>query len=677
VGHFFGVARREDRFVKIAAVKSSAFLSAMFLAVYGGCNWITGHRAHVGVWYFGWECHIPFVPMMVVPYLSIDAFFIAAPFLCRDRLELDVFVRRVSAAILAAGACFLVMPLHFAFARPDVSGWPAALLGAFLSFDRPFNMFPSLHIALAVILADTYSRHTKGLVRMAAVTWFILIALSTVFTYQHHVIDVAGGLALAALVFASVPVAHTHSFVPNRRVGSYYLLGAGAIAALAMATSPWGAVLLWPAAGLAVGGSASIATGPTVFRKSNGSMAVSTWFLLWPCLIGQWISLWYYRGRCRPYDEIVHGVLMGERLREQEAANALSRGVTAVLDLTAELSEAKAFRCVTYRNIQVVDLTAPTVDQLGEAATFIAEQSTRGIVYVHCKAGYSRSAAAVGAYLLASGRARTPDEAIAIIRQARPSIVVRPEVLQCLRRFEAALALGGTRDEALRSISAAIAFQLFAGVARLICGTAPRWVGCAPSTRQRIYFANHTSHLDALVLLAALPADVRANTRPVAGRDYWDRRGIRRYVARQVFNAVLIERHQSNVAANRHALVASARRSVERTAAALGTEASLIIFPEGTRGSGPDVSPFKSGLYYLCRLRPDVELVPVYLENLHRVFPKGALLPVPFNASVIFGRPIRLEPGEDKHAFLTRARVALMMVDRTCASSSTVISRAS
>ena len=113
--------------MKASAARRSALLSLMFLAVYGACNWIAAQRADVGVWYFAWERRIPFVPAMIVPYLSIDAFFVAAPFLCRDRAELDAFTRRVSVAILVAGACFLTLPLRFAFARPVVQGWPGVL----------------------------------------------------------------------------------------------------------------------------------------------------------------------------------------------------------------------------------------------------------------------------------------------------------------------------------------------------------------------------------------------------------------------------------------------------------------------------------------------------------------------------------------------------------------------
>ena len=187
---------------------------------------------------------------------------------------------------------------------------------------------------------------------------------------------------------------------------------------------------------------------------------------------------------------------------------------------------------------------------------------------------------------------------------------------------------------------------LIVALARLISGSQSRWVGCEPSRRQRIYFTNHTSHLDFVVLWSALPREVRVLTRPVAGRDYWERNALRRYLAVHVFRAVLVDRGDvasgpDGTTADGAAKVAAARRTVELTAEALGTRHSLIIFPEGTRGSATEVAPFKSGLYHLCRLRPDVELVPTWLENLKRILPKGEILPVPLMGSVTFGPPRR------------------------------------
>ena len=168
--------------------------------------------------------------------------------------------------------------------------------------------------------------------------------------------------------------------------------------------------------------------------------------------------------------------------------------------------------------------------------------------------------------------------------------------------------------------------------------------------RQRVYFANHTSHLDFVVIWAALPSRIRALTRPVAAKDYWDRKGLRGYLAREVFNAVLIER----------APAASSVNPIEMLADGLGQQHSLILFPEGTRSNQADPSEFKSGIYRLALQRPDVELVPVLIDNLNRILPKGEFMPVPLLSHVAFGRPIRVEEGEDKAAFLKRARASVL-----------------
>jgi 1-acyl-sn-glycerol-3-phosphate acyltransferase len=175
---------------------------------------------------------------------------------------------------------------------------------------------------------------------------------------------------------------------------------------------------------------------------------------------------------------------------------------------------------------------------------------------------------------------------------------------------------------------------------------------CEPTPRQRIYFGNHTSHLDFVVLWAVLPDELRNATRPVAAQEYWTRSKLRNYLASKVFRAVLVDR-QSQTAEGR-------QLQFERMLEGLKQGDSLIIFPEGTRGSGEEVAPFKSGLYHLTRARPDVELIPVYLENLNRVLPKGEFLPVPLLSRVYFGAPLALEEGESKESFLERARQTLI-----------------
>lgn len=418
-----------------AAAAWAAGCSSLFVLVYSACTWITARRTDVGALPFDWETSIPFVPLMIVPYWSLDLFFVASFFLCRDRGELALFGKRIVLAILAAGTCFLLFPLRCEFPRHAVGGVLGILFDFLRGFDLPYNQFPSLHIALLTLVLPVFARRMKGPARALLFAWFGLIAASTVLTYQHHVIDLAGGFALAMVCFyvvreETVALPRTG----NPRIGVSYAIGSG-IALGLMSFTP---MFAWPALAMALVAAGYFGLGPGIYLKHGHAPSLSARILLAPCLLGQYVSWCYYRRRSRPWDEVVPGVWMGRQLADAEAEQAVRGGVTAVLDLTAEFSGAAPFRRLPYRNLPLLDLTAPGVAQLREAAEFIREQAERGVVYVHCKAGYSRSAAAIGAWLLRSGRARTSGEAIAILRRARPRLVVRSEARDALAAFERA-----------------------------------------------------------------------------------------------------------------------------------------------------------------------------------------------------------------------------------------------
>lgn len=190
---------------------------------------------------------------------------------------------------------------------------------------------------------------------------------------------------------------------------------------------------------------------------------------------------------------------------------------------------------------------------------------------------------------------------------------------------------------------------LLVGVVKLLVGAYARWIGTTPSDTQRIYFANHTSHIDTLAIWSSLPRALRPHTRPIAANDYWGQ-GLKRYVATRGFGAVLIDRARENATTD----------PLEPLRAALRAGDSLILFPEGTRGTSEVPARFKSGLHRLAIEFPTVELVPVYLDNLHRALPKGSLLPVPMVCTVRFGAPLARLEGEARDAFLARARAAVI-----------------
>jgi 1-acyl-sn-glycerol-3-phosphate acyltransferase len=187
------------------------------------------------------------------------------------------------------------------------------------------------------------------------------------------------------------------------------------------------------------------------------------------------------------------------------------------------------------------------------------------------------------------------------------------------------------------------------GLVRLLTGAQARWHGCPPKAEQRIYFANHQSHADLVMIWAALPQELRSITRPVAARDYWTRGRVREWITTAVFNAVYVDRARTGD-----------QDPLEPLAQALQAGDSIILFPEGTRGHAEEPQPFKAGLYNLALRFPHVVLVPAWIANVQRVMPKGEVVPVPILCSVTFGAPVDLRPGEDRHAFLARAREAVV-----------------
>jgi len=425
--------------------------SAYFLSVYFFCNWIASLRTGVPGLYFGWELRFPLVPVMIVPYLSEDLFFFFSPFLCRTPGEMHRHGVRLVLAVNIAALFFLLFPLHIGWPRQPVQGANGLLFDLLRALDRPYNLAPSLHLALLVLLWVVYCRRTKGLVRVGIQIWFILIGISTVLTRQHHLIDVLTGLALGALCIYLVPDDRAADLPWDRNwpVGCVYLLGSIACLVGATLVRPAGLFLIWPAISLGIVAAGYFGLGPAIFRKTAGRIPWHIQLLLGPYLIGARISARLYR--CAAPSQVAPGVLIGGQLNRREARRLLDGGVTAVLDLTAEFSEQSCLRReVTYLSVPILDLTAPSHAQLDKAVNFIEEQSRHGIVYVHCALGYSRSVCTVAAWLLERGSAQTARQALAQIQMARPRAIAAAGHLRVLRAFEPGRARGAAGGSEVR-----------------------------------------------------------------------------------------------------------------------------------------------------------------------------------------------------------------------------------
>ncbi len=193
---------------------------------------------------------------------------------------------------------------------------------------------------------------------------------------------------------------------------------------------------------------------------------------------------------------------------------------------------------------------------------------------------------------------------------------------------------------------------LLAFIARLVTGAQGHWKGSPPKAEQRIYFANHQSHLDWVLIWAALPRELRATTRPIAAKDYWTSSPFKHWLTREVFNAVYVNRQRTDD-----------QDPLEPLVEALRNGDSLVIFPEGTRSNKGVPQAFKSGLFHLAEQFPQVSLIPVWIDNVQRVMPKGEVVPVPILCTATFGAPMSLLPGEDKRVFLDRARAAVIALE--------------
>jgi 1-acyl-sn-glycerol-3-phosphate acyltransferase len=182
---------------------------------------------------------------------------------------------------------------------------------------------------------------------------------------------------------------------------------------------------------------------------------------------------------------------------------------------------------------------------------------------------------------------------------------------------------------------------------RLLVGAQPKWQGCVCSPEQRIYVANHSSHLDVVLLFSTLPAALRRRTRPVAAAEYWNAGPVRRYLIHSIFRGVLVGRHGSPL------------NPLEPVASALRQGDSLVFFPEGTRGPGGMLQPLKPGIFHLARWFPNIDIVPVWIDNSYRILPKGFTIPVPLLCSITFGTPLRWQEGQQQEEFLAEVRDAM------------------
>ena len=412
-----------------------ALLGPFFFASYGFATWYTSRLDDVPSLVFAWERQIPLWPWTIVPYWSVDLFYAASFFLCTSRSELLTHAKRLFAAQLISVGFFLLFPLRFTFERPPIEGIFGQLFAALMQFDKPFNQAPSLHISLLLILWLRYAAHLGRGGRLVLHLWFSLIGLSVLTTWQHHFIDLPTGFAAGASCLALFPDEPGIRQRDRRRftLAGLYLAGAGSIGLAAYGLGrehPTWLWLFWPAASLLLVALIYLRGRPGAFGTADGSITWPMAVALLPYLAAAFLNsrLWT-RASPKP-KEVVDGVFLG---RAPTRGDLRAESFRALVDCAAELPISPAG--YDYRTVPMLDLLLPEKDQLEAAAAAIEASQAARPTLVFCALGYQRSALAIAAWLLRSGRAMSVDQAVALLERAQPRIVIGPPQRAALAAF--------------------------------------------------------------------------------------------------------------------------------------------------------------------------------------------------------------------------------------------------
>lgn len=405
------------------------FLGPFFFLSYGGVNYLTSLRSDVGVIVQDWEHALPFVPWLMLPYMSIDAFYAASLFLFRKRSALDRHAVRLLLATLISLIGFLLFPLQFTFEVPKAEGFNGFLQAVLLGFDKPFNQAPSLHISLLIILWVVYAKRLSGWWRLALHGWFFAIGASVLLVYQHHFIDVWTGALVGVACLYAVPDKpfywhRTLPTTPMQMLAKRYALGAAAIFVMGIllkSVSTWWLLIFgWIAIALALVAAAYWGFNQQVFQRYRGVMRWPARMMLAPYLLGSWLSYYMYTHKRQAPNHIHQNIWLGAFPTQQVA----QKNWDAVLDLTNEFTNTPIHSVIAHRFIPVLDLTPPSPKVLVRATRWLQQQQAQKKVLVHCALGLSRSASVVICWLVWQRHAENIAHAMVMVSTQRQGIVL-------------------------------------------------------------------------------------------------------------------------------------------------------------------------------------------------------------------------------------------------------------
>ncbi|MFP2514245.1 phosphatase PAP2/dual specificity phosphatase family protein [Buttiauxella agrestis] len=423
-------------------------LAPFFFLTYGQVNQFTAGRENISNLVFSWERHIPFVPLTILPYWSLDLLYGLSLFVCTSLNEQRRLVCQLVLASIIACVGFLLFPLKFTFIRPETSGFAGLLFGQLEQFDLPYNQSPSLHIILCWLLWRHFNRHLKGIWQRLNTCWFLLIAVSVLTTWQHHFIDVITGLAVGMVIDWLIPeqgkLRWRSTNGKRKTLARRYLCGVLACLAGTFLTA-W---FWWPTLALIIVAHAYGSFGVSALQKDEqGYLSPAVWWLLLPWRTGMMLSMCLHARNIPATSPVIDGIFLG-------AYPCTTPAQKAVLDLTSEFPRSREVKNLVYQCVPMLDLVNPDEATLDQAVAQLEKlRSAQGSVLVHCALGLSRSALVVAAWLLQRYPKLAVAEAVEQIRRARPHVVFTHEHLELLEAWKRKAPMQQTEKICIRSSS--------------------------------------------------------------------------------------------------------------------------------------------------------------------------------------------------------------------------------
>lgn len=427
------------------------FLAPFFFLVYGTANQLTALNDSVPSIMFGWETSIPFIPEMIVPYMSVDLLFGFSFLLVKTRDEVQRHALRLGFTIAFSVLIFLLIPLHFSLEKPIIEGWTKPIFAG-LAADLPYNQLPSLHVSLAMVVGYLYYTHFKGILRWFFVAWFILIALSTLFVFQHHFIDLPTGILAGLFTFYMIPIKGKSriplNFVSPKHlhISLYYLFVTIIFTVLAFKFSSVILSILfgWIAYSMLFVASLYPLGHNPMTVKNKGRIHWTYWVVFWPYLLGNRLSWMIWKQKVPLMVKIADGVWIGRSigrssgldrsldLEKNDASLLQKNEIKTIIDLAPEISDHAPENINVYYK-PLLDLAIPDPVILKEICDEITKAKQQGNVFIHCKFGLSRSIIVSCAWLITQGKSK--QQAWEIVSKAQPKCVDKPYMHIALELF--------------------------------------------------------------------------------------------------------------------------------------------------------------------------------------------------------------------------------------------------